>query len=63
MKRYAPFNLVIHPPVTEAGKQQLAKQVARIHAESVYICIRQLNCPNSQKMQLLNTIITSVQSC
>lgn len=58
MKRYAPFNLKMYSPVSEAGNQQLAKQVAQVHAESVCAYIRQLNCPHSQKLQLLNAIIT-----
>ena len=48
----------MYSPVSEAVNQQLAKQVAQVHAESVCAYIRQLNCPHSQKLQLLNTIIT-----
>ena len=59
MKRYAPVNLVVHFPSTEAARQELSKRVAQVHAESVITYIKRLNCPADQKLQLLNTIIAA----
>ena len=61
MKRYAPINLMIHFPNTEEAKLELAKHVARVHAESVSTYIKRLNCPADQKLQLLNAIIAAAQ--
>ena len=61
MKRYAPINLIMHYPNTEAAKAELAKHVAQVHAESVSTYIKHLNCPADQKLRLLNTIITAAQ--
>lgn len=61
MKRYAPINLIVHYPNTEAGKQELSKRIAQVHAESVGTYINHLNCPASQKLQLLNAIIAAAQ--
>lgn len=61
MKRYAPINLKVHYPTTEADKRQLAKHVAQVHAESVRTYIQHLNCPADQKLRLLNAIIAAAQ--
>ena len=61
MKRYAPINLIMHYPNTEAAKAELAKHVAQVHTESVSTYIKRLNCSANQKLQLLNTIIATAQ--
>ena len=57
----APVNVIVHYPKTEAGKEALAKRVADIHATSVIRQIKDLNCPTSQKLELLDAVIETVK--
>lgn len=57
----APVNVIVHHPKTEAGKEALAKRVADIHATSVIRQIKDLSCPTSQKLELLDAVIETVK--
>lgn len=50
-------NIIIYLPSTNDGKQELARRVATVHADAVDSKLRTLNCPNRQKVQLLQKLI------
>ncbi|MCD8106182.1 MAG: hypothetical protein LUF35_14590 [Lachnospiraceae bacterium] len=56
-RKSAEIHVVVHYPKTEAGKKELAKRVANIHAETVSQRIKKLNCPSAQKELLLDAVI------
>lgn len=56
------IHVIVHYPGTEAGKKELAKRVAGIHAETVSLCIKKLNCPSAQKEFLLDAVIETVSN-
>lgn len=53
--------MIVHYPKTEAGKEDLARRVATVHAESVIAKINQLNCPTKQKLELVDAVIDTVK--
>ena len=53
--------MIIHYPKTEEGKQELARRVATVHAESVIAKINRLNCPTKQKLELVDAVIDTVK--
>ena len=57
----APIILIVHPPKTEEGQAELAKQVSDVHAAAVIQWIRSLNCPVSWKLALLDAVIETVK--
>ena len=57
MRSMAPVNVIMYYPKTEEGKAELANRVAEVHAESVIRRIKALNCPTSQKLELLDAVI------
>lgn len=59
MKKHGPVEVVIYYPKTEAGKEELARRVAEVHADAVIRRIKELNCPTSQKLELLDAVIAS----
>lgn len=61
MKRHGPVNVIFYYPKTEAGKQELAKRVADVHADAVIRRIKNLNCPTSQKLELLDAVIATAK--
>lgn len=48
-------------PKTEAGKEELAKRVADVHATAVNQRLKELRCPTSQKLKLLDAVIDTVR--
>ena len=58
----APVNVIVHYPKTEAGKEALARRVADVHATSVTQRLKALNCPTSQKLELLDAVIETVKN-
>lgn len=62
MRRHGPVNIIIYYPKTDAGRLELAKRVAEIHADTVNARIKALNCSTSQKLQLLDAVITTAKS-
>ena len=55
-------NIVMYFPSTNDGKQELAQLVSAVHADAVDSKLRTLNCPNKQKVQLLQELINQTQS-
>ena len=53
--------MIVHYPKTEAGKEELARRVAAVHAESVIAKINRLNCPTKQKLELVDAVIDTVK--
>ena len=62
IRRMAPINVIVHPPETPEGQAELARRVADIHAASVMQRIKGLNCPASQKLELLDGIMETVKT-
>ena len=58
----APVNLIVYHPNTEAGKEELARRVADVHAAAVNQRLKSLNCPNGQKLALLDSVIETVRA-
>lgn len=59
-RRSAPIEVVVHYPQTEAGRQELARRAAMVHAEAVNRKLQKLTCPAGQKQQLLEAVIHTV---
>lgn len=57
MRKPGSVNVIVYFPKTEAGKLELAKRVSEVHANAVNQHIKSLNCPNSQKLALLDAVI------
>ena len=58
IRSMAPINLIVYYPKTEEGQIELAKRVSDVHAAAV---IKSLNCPTSQKLELLDAVIETVK--
>ena len=56
-----PIRLIPSFPQSAKSRQQLARQVARIHADAAVRCLRSLNCPADQKLALLDALLQSSQ--
>ena len=54
-------NLIVYYPKTEEGQLELAKRVSDVHAAAVIQRIKSLNCPTSQKLELLDAVIETVK--
>lgn len=61
MKKHGPVNVIFYYPKTEAGKEELARRVAEVHADAVIRRIKVLNCPTSQKLELLDAVIATAK--
>lgn len=61
MRRSAPIRVVVHGPGTGAGRQELARRAAEVHAEFVADALRRLDCPARQKLELLQAVMDTVQ--
>lgn len=61
MKKHGPVEVVFYYPKTEAGKEELARRVAEVHADAVVRRIKELNCPTSQKLELLDAVIATAK--
>lgn len=57
IRHMAPINLIVYYPKTEAGKEELARRVSDVHATAVNQRLKSLNCPTSQKLELLDAVI------
>lgn len=62
MRRSAPIRVVVHGPGAGAGRQELARRAAEVHAEFVADALRRLDCPARQKLELLQAVMDTVQS-
>ncbi len=61
IRSMAPINLIVHYPKTEEGREELAKRVSDVHAAAVIRRINALNCPTSQKLELLDAVIADAR--
>lgn len=59
IKTYATINIIVYYPKTKEGKKELSDKVADVHANTSFQIIKNLNCPLSQKLRLLDTTIAS----
>lgn len=57
----APINLIVYHPRTEAGREDLARRVAEVHAMAVSQRIKALSCPQEQKLALLDAVIDAAK--
>ncbi len=53
--------MIVHYPKTEEGKDELARRVATVHAESVIAKLNRLNCPTKQKLELIDAVIDTAK--
>ena len=51
------MKVIVHYPNTEQGAQELAKRVAKTHAEAAARYIEKLPCPKEQKEALFDEIM------
>jgi hypothetical protein len=58
----APINLIVNFPNTKEGQIDLANRVSDVHASVVVQQIKSLNCPVSQKLELLDAIIKTAKN-
>ena len=57
IRKIAPIHVIVYYPKTEAGKEELARRVSDVHATAVNQRLKSLNCPTSQKLELLDAVI------
>lgn len=57
LRKRGQLNIVVHMPTSESGKRELAQRVSDVHASAVNHRLKSLNCPEQQKLALLNAII------
>lgn len=52
------MEIVVHYPTDQTKCTELAQRVAKLHADAVLHHIQKLSCPNNQKAELLEAILT-----
>ena len=57
IRKMAPIHVIVYYPKTEAGKEELARRGSDVHATAVNQRLKSLNCPTSQKLELLDAVI------
>ena len=62
MRRQQPVKITLYYPRTADSQHELSKRVAAIHADAVTARLKSLPCPESQKLSLLDAIITTVRN-
>ncbi len=60
MKKFAPINVIVNYPTTNAGWRELQSRIAHAHAEGVINSILRLNCFTSDKERILKKIINDI---
>ena len=60
-KTSAAIQVIVYAPKTEDGQREQQKRVAEAHTFAVTQQIKALNCPESQKLELLDTVIKVVK--
>ena len=61
IRSMAPVNLIVYYPKNEEGQPELATRVSDVHSAAVTQRIKSLNCPTSQKLELLDAVIEAVK--
>lgn len=54
-------NIIVYLPQSDRGKEDLARRVATVHADSVDNKMKQLSIPHPQKLQLLQSLIDNAK--
>lgn len=62
MRTDQPIRILVNGPQDEAGKRELARRVAELHADFVLAAIGEMDCPAEQKQALLRAIIDAVKA-
>ena len=61
IRKIAPVELIVYYPKTEEGREALRRRVALVHADAVNRRLKELTCPEKQKLELLNAVIDTVR--
>lgn len=61
MRKSAPISLKEYLPGTEAGKEELARRMADLHAAVLEQRLKELTCSASQKLDLLNAVMEDMK--
>lgn len=61
MRKVPPVRLLVCSPQTKDAREELARRVARIHADAVIRQLDGMNCPSTQKQALLNDLIAAAE--
>lgn len=61
MRKMAPVNVIVYYPKTKEGREELSRRVALVHADAVNRRLKELNCPEKQKLELLDAVIDTVR--
>ena len=56
-KRNTKINVILYLPSSQDGKNELAQRIASVHADAVLHQIKKMDCPSTQKTELLDAII------
>lgn len=61
VRKSAPIHIIVHSPTRPDDKIELSKRIAEVHAQAVIRQIKDLNCPTSQKLTLLDAVIRTAK--
>ena len=61
MRRQRSVNVIMYIPKTEEGRLELARRVSDVHANAVNRRLKDLVCPTSQKLALLDAVIQTAR--
>ena len=61
MRKMAPVNVIVYYPKTKEGIEELEGRVADVHAAVAIQKLKALNCPLSQKLDLLDAVIDTAK--
>ncbi len=60
-RKSSPIQIIVHRPSTPEGKEALARQIADVHVSAVNQKLKSMNCPEQQKLELLDAVIRTVK--
>ena len=52
------MKIIVHYPTNDKGREELARRVAEVHADTAIQYIEKLLCSKEQKVALIDTIIS-----
>ena len=61
IRKIQPVEIKIHLPTTEEGMHELSCRVASMHADAVDYILKSLPCPSSQKLDVLEAVISLIK--
>lgn len=56
------MKITVHYPISDKGREELAKRVATVHADTTIQYIEKLSCSKERKSALIDAIITAKQN-